>query len=52
MDQCIFCQIIKGEAPASIVYEDDGATVTWPVKRPPRETLEQYATQVRAALAR
>ncbi len=138
MDECIFCQIIKGEAPASIVYEDemtlafmdlghvnpghtivavkphietiygldaalagtvfrtatrlaqalktamqpagmtllqanepagwqtvrhvhfhvlprhvdDGATITWPVQRPPRETLEQYAAQVRAALVR
>jgi histidine triad (HIT) family protein len=137
MDECIFCQIIKGEAPASMVYEDemtlafmdlghvnpghtivavkphieniyglddtlaaavfrtatrlaqvlknamqpagmtllqanepagwqtvrhfhvhvlprhvdDGATITWPVKRPPREALEQYAAQVRAALA-
>jgi histidine triad (HIT) family protein len=136
MDQCIFCQIIQGDAPASIVYEDemtlafmdlrhvnpghtivavkphieniygldaslaaavfctatrlaqalktamqpagmtllqanepagwqtvrhfhvhvlprhadDGATLTWPMKRPSRETLEQYAAQVRAAL--
>ena len=31
-------------------HVDDGATITWPVKRPPREALEQYAAQVRAAL--
>jgi hypothetical protein len=23
MDECIFCKIIKGEVPASVVYEDD-----------------------------
>lgn len=23
MDECIFCKIVKGEAPASIVYEDN-----------------------------
>ncbi len=137
MDECIFCQIVKGEAPASIVYEDDmtlafmdlghvnpghtivavkphieniygvddtlasavfrtatriaqalktamkpegmtllqaneaagwqtvfhfhfhvlprhqddGAAITWPGKRPPREELERYALQIRAALA-
>jgi histidine triad (HIT) family protein len=138
MDACIFCKIVKGEAPASIVYEDDltlafmdlghvnpghtivalkphietiyglddtlaaavfriatrlaqalktamqpagmtllqanekagwqtvghfhihvlprhlndGAAITWPAKQPPREALEGYAAQVRAALAR
>ena len=136
MDECIFCKIVRGEAPASIVYEDDvtlafmdlghvnpghtivavkphianiyslddalaaavfgtatrlaqalkkamrpagmtllqanetagwqtvnhfhihvlprhpndGATLTWPAKRPPREALEGYAAQVRATL--
>jgi histidine triad (HIT) family protein len=23
MDECIFCKIVKGEVPASVVYEDD-----------------------------
>lgn len=136
MDECIFCKIVKGEAPASVVYEDDltlafmdighvnpghtivavkphianiyglndtlaaavfrtatriaqalkkamqpegvtllqaneaagwqtvfhfhfhvlprhpndGPALTWPAKRPPREELQRYATQVRAAL--
>ena len=136
MEECIFCKIVKGEAPASIVYEDDmtlafmdlghvnpghtivavkphieniygvddtlasavfrtatriaqalkttlepegmtllqanevagwqtvfhfhihvlprhqndGAAITWPVKHPPREELERYAVQVKAAL--
>ena len=27
MDDCIFCKIINGEAPASMIYEDDIAVV-------------------------
>jgi len=31
-------------------HEGDGMQLTWPVKNPPRETLEQYAAKIRAAL--
>ena len=31
-------------------HSDDGVELTWPAKRPPREELEHYAAQVRAAL--
>ena len=31
-------------------HENDGMQLTWPVKNPPRETLEQYAAKIRAAL--
>jgi histidine triad (HIT) family protein len=31
-------------------HESDGMQLTWPVKNPPRETLEQYAAKIRAAL--
>ena len=32
-------------------HDADGMALTWPVKNPPRETLEDYATQLRARLA-
>ena len=32
-------------------YENDGMTLTWPVKNPPREKLEQNAAIIRAKLA-
>jgi len=32
-------------------HEDDGMELIWPVKNPPRETLEQYAAKIRAVLA-
>ena len=31
-------------------YEDDGMALTWPVKNPPREKLEQYAAKLRSVL--
>lgn len=31
-------------------HDNDGAVLTWPAKRPPREDLERYAAQIRAAL--
>ena len=31
-------------------HEDDGMELTWPVKNPPRNKLEEYAGMVRAAL--
>jgi histidine triad (HIT) family protein len=31
-------------------WEDDGMSLSWPVKNPPRETLEVYAEKVRKAL--
>ena len=31
-------------------HDNDGAALTWPAKRPPREDLERYAAQIRAAL--
>ncbi len=31
-------------------HDGDGAALTWPAKRPPREDLERYAAQIRAAL--
>ena len=31
-------------------HEGDGMELTWPVKNPPREKLEEYATKIRAAL--
>jgi histidine triad (HIT) family protein len=31
-------------------HEGDGMELTWPVKNPPREKLEQYAAKIRAAL--
>jgi histidine triad (HIT) family protein len=31
-------------------YEGDGAALTWPVKNPPREKLEEYAAKVKASL--
>jgi histidine triad (HIT) family protein len=31
-------------------HANDGAALTWPAKRPPREDLERYAGQIRAAL--
>jgi histidine triad (HIT) family protein len=31
-------------------HANDGAAITWPAKRPPREELERYAAQVRAVL--
>jgi hypothetical protein len=30
MDECIFCKIVKGEVPASVVYEDD-LTLAFPL---------------------
>jgi len=32
-------------------YENDGMALTWPVKNPPRERLEEYAAKIRAELA-
>jgi len=32
-------------------YEGDGMALTWPVKNPPRETLEEHAAKLRARLA-
>ncbi len=31
-------------------YENDGMALTWPVKNPPREKLEDYAAKLRSAL--
>jgi histidine triad (HIT) family protein len=31
-------------------YDGDGMALTWPVKNPPRETLEEYAAKIRASL--
>lgn len=31
-------------------WEDDGMTLVWPVKNPPRETLEGYAQKIRERL--
>ena len=33
-------------------YEGDGMALTWPVKNPPREKLEDYAAKIRSALPR
>ena len=32
-------------------YEGDGMALTWPVKNPPREMLEDYAAKIRGRLA-
>ena len=32
-------------------WENDGMALTWPVKNPPRDALEQNAVRLRAALA-
>ena len=32
-------------------WEDDGMSLAWPAKNPPRETLQAYGEKVRAALA-
>jgi histidine triad (HIT) family protein len=31
-------------------YEGDGMALSWPVKNPPREKLEEYAARIRASL--
>jgi histidine triad (HIT) family protein len=31
-------------------YEGDGMALTWPVKNPPREKLEQYAAKIKGSL--
>ena len=31
-------------------HDGDGMALTWPVKNPPREKLEEYAAKIRAAL--
>ncbi len=31
-------------------WDADGMNLTWPVKNPPREKLEEYAVKIRAAL--
>ena len=31
-------------------YEGDGMALTWPVKNPPREKLEDYAAKIRSSL--
>jgi hypothetical protein len=31
-------------------YEGDGMELTWPVKNPPREKLEEYAAQIRGKI--
>ena len=33
-------------------HAGDGMELTWPVKNPPRETLEDYAGKIRAGLAK
>ena len=33
-------------------HEGDGMALTWPVKNPPREKLEDYAAKIRASLPR
>lgn len=33
-------------------HEGDGMELTWPVKNPPREKLEEYAVRIRERLAR
>jgi histidine triad (HIT) family protein len=33
-------------------HEADGMDLTWPVKNPPREKLEEYAARIRASLPR
>lgn len=33
-------------------HEGDGMQLTWPVKNPPREKLEEYAVRIRERLAR
>jgi histidine triad (HIT) family protein len=33
-------------------YEGDGMALTWPVKNPPREKLEEAAAKIRASLPR
>ncbi len=33
-------------------WDGDGMQLTWPVKNPPREKLEEYAAKIRSALAR
>ena len=30
-------------------YQGDGMALTWPVKNPPREKLEEYAAKIRAS---
>lgn len=32
-------------------HDDDGMALTWPVKNPPRERLEDYAAKIRSNLA-
>ena len=32
-------------------HDGDGMNLTWPVKNPPREKLEEYAAKIRARLA-
>ena len=32
-------------------YEGDGMALTWPVKNPPREKLEDYAAKIRSSLS-
>jgi histidine triad (HIT) family protein len=31
-------------------YDGDGMALTWPVKNPPREKLEEYAAKIKASL--
>ena len=33
-------------------HDNDGMALTWPVKNPPREKLEEYAAKLRASLPR
>jgi len=33
-------------------YEDDGMALTWPVKNPPREKLEEHAAKIRQSIPR
>ena len=51
MDDCIFCQIIAGEAPASVVYEDELALAFLDIHAiNPGDTLVAYtdgATEAR-----
>ena len=32
-------------------HDDDGMALTWPVKNPPREKLEEYAARIKTSMA-
>ena len=45
MSDCVFCKIV-----AVPRHEGDGMELTWPVKNPPRDEFEEYASRIRGAL--